>query len=221
MAGSRSIHGCAGALGSLADASAATLGADLQQGVPGIGIARWCTGSISSRDRRLARSSVYIRIYIFRGTGRICSGDVPHFLGRCYGLALTHAPGDIFHVLHEAVETRTAERNLAAGAIENSRRQRAFERQHRKHAFLDGAFGYEIDDPHRPFLTHAMNACDALFEDRRFHGKSMFTRVEACCRLSPVLPASVDRNTRQAGSSRNSSTNAGRFSDGTPPWKLT
>ncbi|WP_287258606.1 hypothetical protein [Mesorhizobium sp.] len=128
----------------MADASAATLGADLQQGVPGIGIARWCTGSISSRDRRLARSSVYIRIYIFRGTGRICSGDVPHFLGRCYGLALTHAPGDIFHVLHEAVETRTAERNLAAGAIENSRRQRAFERQHRKHAFLDGAFGYEL-----------------------------------------------------------------------------
>ena len=54
-----------------------------------------------------------------------------------------------------------------------------------------------------------------------FHGKSMFTSVEACCRLRPVLPASVDRNTRQAGSSRNRSISAGRFSDGTPPWKLT
>ena len=36
-----------------------------------------------------------------------------------------------------------------------------------------------------------------------------------------VLPASVDRKTRQSGSSRKRSTKAGRLSDGTPPWKLT
>ena len=47
-----------------------------------------------------------------------------------------------------------------------------------------------------------------------FHGRSMFTSVEACCRFRPVLPASVDRNTRHAGSLRNWSTSAVRFSDG-------
>lgn len=54
-----------------------------------------------------------------------------------------------------------------------------------------------------------------------FHGKSILTSVEACCKFKPVAPASVDRNTRQSGSSRKRSTSAGRFSEGTPPWKLT
>jgi hypothetical protein len=45
--------------------------------------------------------------------------------------------------------------------------------------------------------------------------------LEACCRLRPVPPASVDRNTRRVGLSRNRVTRAGRFSEGTPPWELT
>jgi hypothetical protein len=89
------------------------LRADLCQGLPRIGtcIARWCSGSISPRARRPA-------------SAHVCGSDnVLHFLKRCHGLALAHSPGDVFHVLHEAVETRTAERNLAAAAVENSSRQ--------------------------------------------------------------------------------------------------
>lgn len=44
-----------------------------------------------------------------------------------------------------------------------------------------------------------------------FHGRSMFTSVEACCRFSPAAPASVERKTRQSGSARKRSTSAGRF----------
>lgn len=66
---------------------------DLHQGLPRIGtcIARWCSGPISRRDRRLAIANVYIRIYIFPGAGVISSDDIPHFLSRSHGLALTHA----------------------------------------------------------------------------------------------------------------------------------
>jgi len=95
---------------------------DLHQGLPRIGtcIARWCSDPIGPRDRNLASANVYIRIYIFHGPGVASSDDIPHFLSRGHGLALTHMPCDVFYVLHEAVEARAAERNLAAGAVENS-----------------------------------------------------------------------------------------------------
>src|SRR6185437_2733216 len=93
--------------------------------------------------------------------------DIADFFGRRHGLALAHAPSDVFYVLHEAIKTRTAERNLAAAAVENSCRQRAFERQHRKHALFDRSLCHEIDDPDWPRLAHAMDACDTLFENCR------------------------------------------------------
>ena len=74
------------------------------------------------------------------GLGLSRGDDIRHFLGRCHSLGLADVSGDVFHVLHEAVETRAAERNLPAAAVEDTLRQRALERQHREHALLDGAF---------------------------------------------------------------------------------
>ena len=44
-----------------------------------------------------------------------------------------------------------------------------------------------------------------------FHGRSMFSTTEACCKFSPTPPASVDRNARQFGSSRKRSIRSLRF----------
>src|SRR5260221_13439643 len=142
---------------------------NLHQGLPWIGsfVARWCCGPIGRRDRHLTRANVRIRVYFVLYSCPIGSDTNCHFLGRWHGLALTHASSDGFHFLHEAVETRTADPNLATAAVENSCRQRTLERQHRKHALLDGALCHEIDDLHRPRLAHAMDARDTLFEDRR------------------------------------------------------
>ena len=135
--------------------------------MPRIGsrVAGQCLEPISLRP--LAGTNVPVGLYVFH---RFCisgSDGSPHFLGRCHRFALTHTPGNAFNFLHETVETRTAKRNLATATVENSRRQRALERQHRKHALLDGALCHEIDHPHRPRLAHAVDACDALFEDCR------------------------------------------------------
>src|SRR5580692_7374320 len=115
------------------------LRADLRQGLPRIGTSiAPCSGPASPRDRHLDSANVSIRIRIFHRSYVISGDDISHFLSRCHRYTLPHASGDVFYVLHEAVETRTAKRNLAVSAIENSCRQRALERQHRKHAFLDG-----------------------------------------------------------------------------------
>ena len=161
---------------------------DLHQGLPRIEtcIAPRCSNAVSPSDRHLVSADDFIRICILHHFGVIGCDDIHDFLSRRHGLALTHAPGDVFHVLHEAVKARAAERNLAAAAVENSRRQGAFERQHREHPLLDGAFGHKIDDPHRPCLAHAMNARDALFEDRRVprqvhvHQGRRVLQIEAC-----------------------------------------
>src|SRR5580658_10928929 len=88
--------------------SADKLCTDLHQCLPRIGtcITRW----------------LHLVFRVFRGLSVISGGAIRHLLTRRHGFALTHAPGDVLHVLHEAVETRTAERNLAAAAVENSRR---------------------------------------------------------------------------------------------------
>jgi hypothetical protein len=76
------------------------------------------------------------------------------------------------------------------------------------------AVGNEIDDPHGSYLTHAMDAGDALFEDCRVSWQVHVHQGRGMLQIEAVLSASVDRNTRQAGSSRNRPTSGSRFSDG-------
>lgn len=113
---------------------------------PGIAAPRH---SAPVRARGSLRAYIRIHLRVLGGTGIAGNDDViPDLLRRRHSLAFAHAPGDILHLLHKAVEPRATERNLAATAVENSSRQRALERQHRKHPFLDGTFRNEIDDLH-------------------------------------------------------------------------
>src|ERR1700737_1738231 len=50
-----------------------------------------------------------------------------------------------------------------------------------------------------------------------FHGGSKLTTAEADCRFRPTPPASVERNTLHAGSSRNFAMSLPRWREGTPP----
>src|SRR5258708_755378 len=133
---------------------------NLHQVLPWIGrlVARWSGGPMGRRARSLPRANVRIRISFVLYSRPMGSDTNCHFLGRCHGLALTHASSDVFHFLHEAVETRTAERNLATAAVENSCRQRTLERQHRKHALLDGALCHELEALHLPRLAQSLHA---------------------------------------------------------------
>src|SRR5271169_5108214 len=92
---------------------------NLHQGLPWIGtrVAQRRCGPASQRGRHLGGTNILI--CIFHRCRIIGSNAALHFLGRRHGLALAHVPSDVFHVLHEAVEARTAERNLATAAVEN------------------------------------------------------------------------------------------------------
>lgn len=80
---------------------------DLHQGLPRIWtcITRWGSGPTGPRDRHFTSADIYIRVYIFHESGVIGTDATFYFLGRGHGLALTHTPGDIFHIPHEAAET--------------------------------------------------------------------------------------------------------------------
>jgi hypothetical protein len=160
---------------------------DLHQRRPrvGIGIARRCAVPIGSRDRHLASISFCLGLRIVHGSGVVGRDDVCRFLGRCQRFALTHLPRDVFHVLHEAGEPRSAQQDLAVATVEDSRRQGTLERQHRKHALLDRALRHEIDDAHRSYLAHAVDARDALLEDRRIPRQ---VHVHQCRRMLQVEP---------------------------------
>ena len=105
---------------------------DLRQGLPriGTGIPRRHTRPIGPRGRHVVGRDARGGFHACRRFRVISRELLPRFLGGRHGLAFAHLPRDVFHILHEAVEARTAKRNLAAAAVENSCGQRAFERQH-------------------------------------------------------------------------------------------
>ena len=65
---------------------------------------------------------------------------------------------------------------------------------------LDRVFANEIDDRDRARLILRQARAIRCSSFAGFHGKSTFTTALAACKLSPTLPLSVERNSRQAGS---------------------
>jgi hypothetical protein len=66
-----------------------------------------------------------------------------------------------------------------------------------------------------------MNARDALFEDRRIPGQVHVHQGRSMLQIEARAASVCGQEHAAGGSSRNRSTSAGRFSDSTPPWKLT